>query len=93
MPTGLENCYTATVIDDTDNRTVDYDLMMDEMEKCDNITEGWYRFQDLKNILNYPPSIGQCSSRAPIWLEGNTILILLCLHYYRLLSFQINQSD
>ncbi|XP_076077826.1 uncharacterized protein LOC143048184 isoform X4 [Mytilus galloprovincialis] len=70
MPTGLENCYTATVIDDTDNRTVDYDLMMDEMEKCDNITEGWYRFQDLKNILNYPPSIGQCSSRAPIWLEG-----------------------
>ncbi|XP_063404491.1 uncharacterized protein LOC134687958 [Mytilus trossulus] len=70
MPTGLEHCYTATVIESTDDRTVEYDLMMNEMEKCDNITEGWYRFQENQNILNYPPSMGQCSSRSPIWLEG-----------------------
>ncbi|CAG2222323.1 OCTN [Mytilus edulis] len=70
MPTGSENCYTAAVIESTDDRTVEYDLMMNEIEKCDNITEGWYRFQENQNILNYPPSIGQCSSRAPIWLEG-----------------------
>ncbi|CAC5372516.1 unnamed protein product [Mytilus coruscus] len=63
-------CYSYNIIPNEYDRTVDYTLMSDEIEICDNITLGWYGYMGYENVPTQPPKPGQCGSSSPIWFNG-----------------------
>jgi hypothetical protein len=71
-PLNNNPCINHTVIDSNYDRSINYLLQPDDATVCEssNVTAGWYRFQNYKNIPTAPPDSGQCGSVSPIWLNG-----------------------
>ena len=54
-------------------------MSTEESGECESsqLTEGWYRYDNIQYMTTNPPQAGQCGSWNPIWLRGIILHIAL----------------